>query len=229
MCNVWFLVTYSCTVDVHTTKDNSHSTWLLTILSSLSKIVTALKIIQDLSEELLLNYVGIIGGELVKLLQERYGQPYPPDKVLKMFYQMCRGVAHMHKQTPPVIHRDLKVWSDYLTMMIIISITTFSGANSVQIAQRWIAMDIRSLSSQSAGGFNTIHCFGIYYTVYTKKVDICSIELAHWLTTQTPDIHCYSPPSNSCRICAWKCWNVLCRNKWIKIIFLCYITGILLF
>lgn len=49
------------------------------------------------------------GGELVKLLQERYGQPYPPDKVLKMFYQMCRGVAHMHKQTPPVIHRDLKV------------------------------------------------------------------------------------------------------------------------
>lgn len=49
------------------------------------------------------------GGELVKLLQERYSQPYPPDKVLKMFYQMCRAVAHMHKQNPPVIHRDLKV------------------------------------------------------------------------------------------------------------------------
>ena len=26
-----------------------------------------------------------------------------------MFYQTCRAVAHMHKQTPPVIHRDLKV------------------------------------------------------------------------------------------------------------------------
>ena len=29
-----------------------------------------------------------------------------------MFYQMCRAVAHMHKQNPPVIHRDLKVGSD---------------------------------------------------------------------------------------------------------------------
>lgn len=48
----------------------------------------------------------------MKLLQERFGQPYPPDKVLKMFYQMCRAVAHMHKQNPPVIHRDLKVGSD---------------------------------------------------------------------------------------------------------------------
>ena len=49
------------------------------------------------------------GGELIKLIQERYGQPYPPKQVLKMFYQTCRAVAHMHKQTPPVIHRDLKV------------------------------------------------------------------------------------------------------------------------
>ena len=49
------------------------------------------------------------GGELIKLIQERYGQPYPPQQVLKMFYQTCRAVAHMHKQTPPVIHRDLKV------------------------------------------------------------------------------------------------------------------------
>ena len=49
------------------------------------------------------------GGELIKLIQERYGQPYPPQLVLKMFYQTCRAVAHMHKQTPPVIHRDLKV------------------------------------------------------------------------------------------------------------------------
>ena len=46
---------------------------------------------------------------MIKLIQERYGQPYPPQQVLKMFYQTCRAVAHMHKQTPPVIHRDLKV------------------------------------------------------------------------------------------------------------------------
>ena len=31
------------------------------------------------------------------------------DTVLKIFYQSCRAVQHMHKQKPPVIHRDLKV------------------------------------------------------------------------------------------------------------------------
>ena len=61
----------------------------------------------------------LIGGELIKLLQERYGQPYPPQKVLKMFYQTCRAVAHMHKQTPPVIHRDLKVLSVLIDVMML--------------------------------------------------------------------------------------------------------------
>lgn len=31
------------------------------------------------------------------------------DTVLKIFYQSCRAVQHMHKQKPPIIHRDLKV------------------------------------------------------------------------------------------------------------------------
>ena len=31
------------------------------------------------------------------------------DTVLKIFYQTCRGVQHMHKQKPTIIHRDLKV------------------------------------------------------------------------------------------------------------------------
>lgn len=31
------------------------------------------------------------------------------DTVLKIFYQACRAVQHMHKQKPPIIHRDLKV------------------------------------------------------------------------------------------------------------------------
>lgn len=35
--------------------------------------------------------------------------PLSCDTVLKIFYQTCRAVQHMHKQKPPIIHRDLKV------------------------------------------------------------------------------------------------------------------------
>ena len=59
---------------------------------------------------------------MIKLLQERYGQPYAPDKVLKMFYQTCRAVAHMHKQTPPVIHRDLKVRENFIILYTVHSV-----------------------------------------------------------------------------------------------------------
>lgn len=48
------------------------------------------------------------GGQVVDILNERDG-PLPVDVVLKIFYQACKAVQHMHKQSPPIIHRDLKV------------------------------------------------------------------------------------------------------------------------
>lgn len=35
--------------------------------------------------------------------------PLSCDTILKIFYQACRAVQHMHRQKPPIIHRDLKV------------------------------------------------------------------------------------------------------------------------
>lgn len=31
------------------------------------------------------------------------------DQVLKVFYQCCKAVLHMHTQQPPITHRDLKL------------------------------------------------------------------------------------------------------------------------
>ncbi len=37
------------------------------------------------------------------------GKPLPCDQVLQVFYQVTRAVQHMHRQKPPIVHRDLKV------------------------------------------------------------------------------------------------------------------------
>ena len=45
--------------------------------------------------------------DFVKRVEQRAAMSC--DTVLKIFYQTCRGVQHMHKQKPTIIHRDLKV------------------------------------------------------------------------------------------------------------------------
>lgn len=49
-----------------------------------------------------------LGGQLVNVLQSRQGQ-VSVEQILQVFYQTCSAVHHMHKQQPPIIHRDLKV------------------------------------------------------------------------------------------------------------------------
>lgn len=45
--------------------------------------------------------------DFIKRVEQR--APLSCDTVMKIFYQSCRAVQHMHKQKPPIIHRDLKV------------------------------------------------------------------------------------------------------------------------
>lgn len=46
-------------------------------------------------------------------------EPLPYAQVLKIFAQCCRAVIHMHKQAPPIIHRDLKVGELFLSKFIL--------------------------------------------------------------------------------------------------------------
>ncbi|KAJ1658450.1 Ark- serine/threonine protein kinase [Dispira simplex] len=48
-------------------------------------------------------------GSLVDLLNRRRRTPLEEREILRIFSQVCQAVAHLHYQTPPVIHRDLKV------------------------------------------------------------------------------------------------------------------------
>ncbi|XP_018320336.1 cyclin-G-associated kinase isoform X2 [Agrilus planipennis] len=48
------------------------------------------------------------GGSLVEILKIK-NEPFDAEKVCQIFYQTCRAVSHMHSQSPPVTHRDLKI------------------------------------------------------------------------------------------------------------------------
>ncbi|EFC43718.1 predicted protein, partial [Naegleria gruberi] len=50
-------------------------------------------------------------SEVVGMMEERLNQrsKFSEQEILNIFFDVCKGVAHMHSQNPPMIHRDLKV------------------------------------------------------------------------------------------------------------------------
>ncbi|XP_053778598.1 cyclin-G-associated kinase isoform X2 [Desmodus rotundus] len=69
-------------------------------------------------------------GQLVEFLKKSRGL-LPCDAVLKIFYQACRAVQHMHRQKPPIIHRDLKVENLLLSNQGTIKLCDFGSATTV--------------------------------------------------------------------------------------------------
>ena len=54
------------------------------------------------------------GGTAFKLVTEAHG-PVPEAKIWEIFLAVCKAVAHMHAQEPPVTHRDIKLENVLLT------------------------------------------------------------------------------------------------------------------
>ncbi|RUS92097.1 hypothetical protein EGW08_000121 [Elysia chlorotica] len=69
------------------------------------------------------------GGQLVDELDKR-GQPLPFDQVLTVFYHTCRAVQHMHKQKPPIVHRDLKAENLLVSAQGTIKLCDFGSATT---------------------------------------------------------------------------------------------------
>lgn len=71
-------------------------------------------------------------GQLVEFLRKIEPRgPLSCDTVLKIFYQTCRAVQHMHRQKPPIIHRDLKVENLLLSNQGTIKLCDFGSATTV--------------------------------------------------------------------------------------------------
>ncbi|KAL0979840.1 hypothetical protein UPYG_G00190510 [Umbra pygmaea] len=71
-------------------------------------------------------------GQLVDFIKrvEQKG-PMSCDTVLKIFYQTCRAVQHMHKQKPPIIHRDLKIENLLISNQGTIKLCDFGSSTTI--------------------------------------------------------------------------------------------------
>lgn len=71
-------------------------------------------------------------GQLVEFLNRAESKgPLSCDTILKIFYQTCRAVQHMHKQKPPLIHRDLKVENLLVSNQGTIKLCDFGSATTI--------------------------------------------------------------------------------------------------
>ncbi|NXE54826.1 GAK kinase, partial [Casuarius casuarius] len=71
-------------------------------------------------------------GRLVEFLKKVESKgPISCDTVLKIFYQTCRAVQHMHKQKPPIMHRDLKVENLLISNQGTIKLCDFGSATTI--------------------------------------------------------------------------------------------------
>uniref|UniRef100_A0A8C4X0U7 Protein kinase domain-containing protein n=1 Tax=Eptatretus burgeri TaxID=7764 RepID=A0A8C4X0U7_EPTBU len=72
-------------------------------------------------------------GQLVDALKQAECRgPLPSDTVLKIFYQTCRAVQHLHRQNPPITHRDLKIENLLLSSQATIKLCDFGSATTAR-------------------------------------------------------------------------------------------------
>ncbi|XP_063311580.1 cyclin-G-associated kinase isoform X2 [Pelobates fuscus] len=71
-------------------------------------------------------------GQLVEFLKKMESKgPLSCDTALKIFYHTCRAVQHMHKQKPPIIHRDLKVENLLVSNQGTVKLCDFGSATTI--------------------------------------------------------------------------------------------------
>ncbi|XP_047515483.1 cyclin-G-associated kinase isoform X2 [Pieris napi] len=69
------------------------------------------------------------GGSLMEALQHK-GQAFPLPTILRVFYQTCKAVHHMHNQVPPIAHRDLKLENFLISNEGTIKLCDFGSATT---------------------------------------------------------------------------------------------------
>ena len=118
-CTVWLLTMQVASVDI----SEFCTVWLVTMQTTIQcRHQCVLRCTHPINQHW-------TGGQLVDVLNS-LSSPMPPDLVLRVFYQTSRAVQHMHKQKPPIIHRDLKVENLLLSDQGMLKLCDFGSATT---------------------------------------------------------------------------------------------------
>ncbi|XP_077981164.1 cyclin-G-associated kinase-like [Glandiceps talaboti] len=121
------------------------------------------------------------GGPLVDVLNAK-PSGLSCDQVLTIFYQTCKAVQHMHKQKPPIIHRDLKLENLLISSKGSIKLCDFGSATTTSYYpdDNWSSIK-RSLvedeiASQTTPMYRTPEMLDLYYNYpINEKSDIWAL------------------------------------------------------
>jgi serine/threonine protein kinase len=61
---------------------------------------------QDKTAHLVMEFIR--GQDLLKIMESSNNRPFPLEQILEWARAICDVLAHMHTQSPPLVHRDLK-------------------------------------------------------------------------------------------------------------------------
>uniref|UniRef100_A0A1I8PUS5 non-specific serine/threonine protein kinase n=1 Tax=Stomoxys calcitrans TaxID=35570 RepID=A0A1I8PUS5_STOCA len=86
------------------------------------------------------------GGSLIDCL----GSALDPPVILRIFYQAAKAVAHMHSQSPPIVHRDIKIENYLLSDDKQLKLCDFGSSTSEIFAPTldWNAQQRNTLEDQ---------------------------------------------------------------------------------
>ncbi|CAL8087609.1 unnamed protein product [Calicophoron daubneyi] len=97
------------------------------------------------------------GGQLTQYLPTpRQEKPFSVNTIIQLMHQTCRAVQHMHSQSPPVMHRDLKIENLLLSEEFVIKLCDFGSASTTSYIPdpSWSALK-RSVVQEELEKFTT--------------------------------------------------------------------------
>ncbi|XP_030635273.1 serine/threonine-protein kinase Nek6-like [Chanos chanos] len=105
------------------------------------------------------------GGDLAKKIEEQNGHPFPEDKILDWFVQICLALKNIHEKN--ILHRDIKPHNIFLTGEGYISLGDFGSSRVLDISELY--------ASKKTGSFFYMSPEIMEKRPYNNKSDLWSL------------------------------------------------------